>query len=81
MYGTTIEKDTRKSKAKCPKCKSIDIIIFEKSVHFQTWEQIDGYIDYNEGYMSPGDVIGTFGRCNCGHEWKFKSFQITGLFI
>jgi len=76
-----MEQDIRKTKAKCPKCKSLDIIIYEKSVHLQTWDQINGYVDYNEGNMNPGGVIGTFGKCNCGHAWKFKCLQITSLFI
>jgi len=39
-------------------------------------------IDQAEGYMNSGDVIGTWGKCkNCGHSWRFKSLQITGLFI
>jgi len=76
------EKDIKKSKAKCPKCRSDNLLILEKSIHYQEWEQIDGMIDKAEGYMNSGDVIGTWGKCkNCEHSWRFKSLQITGLFI
>jgi len=75
------EVDIRKSKAKCPKCKSIDIIIYEKCLHIQSWEQKDGFIDRNEGYMNPEGVVGTYGECDCGHKWKFRCLQITNLFI
>jgi len=75
------EQDIRKSKAKCPKCKSVDIVVYEKFISTQTWDQVNGFIDHNEGYMNPEGVIGTFGECNCGHKWKFRNLQITDLFI
>jgi len=82
MYDP-IGEDIRKTKAKCPKCKSVEnIVIYEKCIHFQTWYQTNGLVNYNSGYMNPGDVVGTFGECNkCGYKWKFKCLQITDLFV
>ena len=74
--------DYRKSKAHCPKCNSKDLTIIEHCVNLQTWEQINGIINHEEGYMNPDGVIGTYGQCTkCEHKWKFRSLQITGLYL
>jgi len=74
--------DIRKTKAKCPKCKSKNITITETSNAYQSWSQIDGIIDRNEGIMNHGDVTSVDGKCNnCNHGWKFKCSQIDELVI
>ena len=76
------ETDIRKTKAKCPKCKSKSLNITEHCIHTQTWNQENGYLNHNDGIMNPGDVVGCYGECDeCGHQWKFKNLQIIELYI
>ena len=71
-----------KSKASCPKCRSKDLTLTEHVICTTTWEQVDGYVDREEGYHGTGDVVAIFGRCDsCGHKWKFRCLQITDLVI
>jgi len=72
----------RKTKAKCPKCKSKDITIIETSNAYQSWIQTDGIINRNDGIMNHGDITSVDGSCNkCNHKWKFKCSQIDELII
>lgn len=71
-----------RTKARCPRCKSINLSITEHCINTQTWEQKDGLVNKEDGILNPGEVIGTFGQCEeCSHVWKFRCLQITNLFI
>lgn len=69
-----------KSKARCPKCRSKNLILIEYTKCISTWEQIDGIIDQNEVWHDIDNIIGIYGECNkCNHKWRFRCFQITNL--
>lgn len=70
----------RKTKAKCPKCKSKNLILSECTECWTQWEQIDGEIDYDHGDLNPGDIDGVYGDCkDCGHKWKFRCATINDV--
>jgi len=72
----------KKTKAKCPKCKSNNLAIIEISESYQSWNQENGIINRNEGIMESGEIIRVEGKCNeCDHRWKFRCTQIDNLLI
>lgn len=71
------------TKAKCPKCNSINLLLTEVwGEHTIEWEQLDGKIDRNNGVLEPGDPYKVEGRCkDCGNNWTFRGvYQIDKLF-
>ncbi len=72
---------THKSKAKCPRCGSINLLIKETYEASVTFKQSKGYIQKNYGISEYGNVIRLEALCEqCGHEWKFRNaYQIIGI--
>lgn len=71
-----------KTKAICPKCKSKNLTIIEVSDAFQSWDQVNGIIDRNDGIMNHGDITRVEGICDeCNYRWKFRCSQIDDLVI
>jgi len=70
------------SKARCPKCKSKNLTLTEVAETKLIWNQVNGYIDRNDGIQESGNIIGIYGQCDeikCNHRWKLRSLQITDL--
>jgi len=68
------------SKARCPKCKSKNLILTEIAETRIVWNQVNGYIDRNDGIQESGNITGIHGQCDeCNHKWKFRCLQITDL--
>jgi hypothetical protein len=63
-----------KSKLKCSKCKSIDLVLVElwKDATIE-WEQFNGEFYRNDGNLEPGYPYALEARCKtCGHCWKVR---------
>ena len=68
------------SKAICPKCKSKNLIITEIAETNIIWNQVNGYIDIDDGIQESGSIIGIYGQCDdCNHKWKLRCLQVTDL--
>jgi phage FluMu protein Com len=62
------------STVKCPKCKSIDVMIIEVwRGHTIEWEQLDGKFDRNDGVLEHGYSYKLESTCKkCKHTWTIR---------
>lgn len=62
------------SKAKCPKCKSRNLVLIEEwKDHTIQWVQEDGRFDRNDGVLEPGSPFRVEAKCrDCKHTWTFR---------
>lgn len=63
-----------KSKAKCPRCKSKDLLLTElwKDAAIE-WRQTDGEFDRADGNLSEGNPYKVEAKCcKCRHTWTLK---------
>lgn len=77
-----MENSIVKTKCKCPKCKSDDLIFMEVwEGHTITWECISGKFDREDGALEPGDPYRVDGKCKkCQHVWRIrKALQIDDI--
>jgi RNA polymerase subunit RPABC4/transcription elongation factor Spt4 len=73
-----------KSKVKCPKCKSNDLLLTEVWYGSTiTWEQFKGEFDKKNGILEPGDAAKVQACCyKCDHRWTVRGVkQITEIII
>ena len=71
-----MNKDVYKSKAKCPRCGSIDLIITKHVVTLLEWWQENGVIDPKNSTRRSGKIIKVKGKClKCNHEWTFRKIS------
>jgi len=71
-----------KSKLKCPKCKSTDLMVLESwKNHDIQWEQVNGEFDKNDGILEPGNPYRVEAKCSkCKHAWTVrKAKQINDI--
>lgn len=71
--------ETKESKAKCPKCGSVDLTLIEVwKGHEITWEQREGKFNMKEGNLEPGNPYKVECKCSdCSHHWTVrKAIQI-----
>lgn len=63
-----------KSKIKCPKCKSLDLILIEIWIgHSIEWVQENGEFDRNDGNMEAGFIDHVDSKCiKCSHSWRIR---------
>lgn len=61
-------------KAKCPKCKSMDVHLMEVLTSVRSaYQSSNGIYDFHlSEYETTGRV--TCECFSCGHEWKFRGF-------
>jgi len=65
-----------KSKAKCPKCGSTNLIITEHAVTLLEWWQENGVVNPENSNQKSGEIIKVKGNCsNCNHEWVFRKIS------
>ena len=76
-----MSKNLFKSRAKCPKCGSKDLIITETLRAATSVKQTNGYIDKDSSNNEYGSVYRLDGECcKCNHSWRFKKIiQVTSL--
>jgi len=67
--SSLLNEEIVKSKLKCPKCKSTDLLIQEMwTGHFIEWDQTKGIFDRNDGILGPGSPSSVWGKCKkCKH--------------
>ncbi len=83
MTGIEYEEDKRyKSKAKCPKCGSIDLLVVEICEEVGTWIQENGIIEH-KGWFDAGSIVRLECSClKCKHSWKPRKInQVTELYV
>lgn len=70
-----MDENIKETKIKCPKCKSNNLILNEVWInHSIQWEQIDGKIERDNGYLEPGDPHKVCAECSdCSHRWTIRN--------
>ena len=67
----------KKSKIKCPKCKSNTLNLIETWNAYIEFEQIEGEIIAPLYNIQTGDPTGVSAECQrCGYKWKTRLIQI-----
>jgi hypothetical protein len=62
------------SKAKCPKCGSLNLKLVECwKDHTIDFEQHGGFVNINDGALEPGEPYKVEAKCNCGHKWRLRN--------
>lgn len=66
--------DNRKTKVKCPKCKSTNLYLVEEGTWGTSHYQENGVIQPDSHNNEPGDYYKLTGECvECNHKWTIKN--------
>lgn len=70
-----------KSKARCPKCGSTNLLLTEICEASTSFIQSAGYVHKDSSYNEFGRTVRLEGKCDrCRHSWIFKrATQITNV--
>lgn len=70
-----LHQETAHSKLKCPKCKSLDLTLFEHWTNSSIeWDQENGAFSINQGTLhSDGNPFKVTAQCvGCKHGWTVR---------
>lgn len=58
---------------KCPQCRSKNFTVYAHEQTEECGDVVNGKLVSNWGMSAMPNRLALFGRCRCGHEWKFRN--------